>query len=533
MARAATQRAAATAGDPPAPAAETLVPYTDTLVPYMDALVPYMDALVPYIIGGQATSITQYPWQVYVVANQGSGTVGSCGGAILSATTIITVAHCVTEEGSTTPLPTTDVEVVAGASEVLLPQGVARPATRQVATTIASMRVDPLYVPAAEHVKDDVALLTLRTPLNLSASLGTAMIGLVAARATPPPGATLTVTGYGRQNGAETPENQPDGKLYAATMTALSSDACREDVGVNSAVLLCAVSATSATCQGDSGGPLVEGTPAVLVGLVDVGPKECPAGHPDLFTNLAAPEVRAFVEGASTIPNAARPSSPPAIKSVGATPVDYSPLTCEPGTWSESPSFTYTFELENGSGKVVQSGASNVYTPPATVVGAPLVCIVEASNTGGVSTARSPNTPPIATDTSPPTASITAPPTCHLRTCTLKISASDPNGASINLAASASYPSCSVVKKKRATHARRKTCVKTKTVPMALSGGSHGGYRARISRLPYGGRIAFSVLAIDAAGLKQATPAVTSVTLRKPAAKANPRARRARPRPKP
>ena len=495
-----------------------------------DPLPALTDALVPYIINGQVTSITQYPWQVYLVSNEGSGVYGSCGGAILSATTIITAAHCVTHENTATPLATASVEVLVGASEVLLSQGTARPATRQVAA-IASMRVDPGYDPENDHVKDDVAVLTLQSPLTLSTSVGTAPISLVAAGATPAAGTTLTVTGYGRQTGAETLQNQPNGTLNATAMTAISSDACRNSVGANSAVLLCAVSATSATCQGDSGGPLVEGNPAVLVGLVDSGPKECPVGQPDVFTNLAAPEIRDFVEGAATIRVAARASSAPTIKSLEAAPVDYSPLTCEPGTWSEVPSFTYTFQVENSTGKVLQSGPSNVFTPPPTAVGSPLVCIVQATNAGGVSTARSATTPPVVADSSPPTSSITAPPKCRLRTCKLRIAASDPNGAAITLQASASYASCSLGRKnRRRAHAPKKACARTKTTPMTLSKGSPGSYRASISRLPYGENIAFSVFATDAAGLKQANPVLTSVRLAKGAAKASSKPKKARAR---
>lgn len=493
-----------------------------------DPLPNLPDALVPYIINGQVVSITQYPWQVYLVANEGGGVYGSCGGAILTATTIITAAHCVTHEGTTTPLATASVEVVAGASEVLLAQGTARPATRQVAA-IASMRVDPLYVPEAAHVKDDVAVVTLQSPLTLSTSVGTTPIALVAAGGTPAPGTMLTVTGYGRQNGAETPANQPNGTLDATAVTAISSDACRDNVGVNSAVLLCAVSASSATCQGDSGGPLVEGNPAVLVGLVDSGPKECPVGQPDVFTSLAAPEVRGFVEGAATIPIAARLTSAPTMKSLGAAPVDYSPLTCEPGSWSEAPSFTYIFQLENSTAKVLQSGPSNVFTPPPTTVGAPLVCIVEATNAGGVSTARSTTTPPVVADSSPPTSSITGPPKCHLRTCTLQISASDPNGASIRLRASARYASCSLESKKaRRATAAKLACARTKSTPMTLSKGSPGSYQATISRLPYGENIAFSVSATDAAGLKQASPVLSSVRLLKQGAQTSTKPRKAR-----
>ena len=67
------------------------------------------DQLVPYIVGGQQTSIEQVPWQVYVVGRhpEGGGVVDvtSCGGSILNATTILTAAHCVDHEGTTTTYP--------------------------------------------------------------------------------------------------------------------------------------------------------------------------------------------------------------------------------------------------------------------------------------------------------------------------------------------------------------------------------------------------------------------------------------------
>ena len=107
------------------------------------------------------------------------------------------------------------------------------------------------------EVKDDVAVLTLKTPLEISAEKNTATIGLVAPFATPAAGTSLTVSGYGLEQGNATEE---DGKFFSTSLTAISSDACRAAVKLNSAVLLCANSATSSTCQGDSGGPLVEGS---------------------------------------------------------------------------------------------------------------------------------------------------------------------------------------------------------------------------------------------------------------------------------
>ena len=85
-------------------------------------------------------------------------------------------------------------------------------------------------------------------------------------------------------------------------------------------MLLCAIGADSSTCQGDSGGPLTEGSPPSQVGIVDFGLNECPVGEPDVFTNVAAPEIRAFIEGSESPPVAARPTSPPVIRRGSAPP---------------------------------------------------------------------------------------------------------------------------------------------------------------------------------------------------------------------
>jgi hypothetical protein len=476
--------------------------------------------LVPYIVGGQEASISQFPWQVLVllVAEEGrTTTVGTCGGSILDATHILTAAHCVDREGTTTNYPAADLTVLAGASDVsrFVSSGRVPPGAQE--RSVSSFRTHPYYTLLPE-IKDDVAVLTLPEPLELSAEKNTAAISLVPTGATPAPGTTLTVSGYGKESGAEGAE--PDGKLFSTTLTAIGSDACRETVGVNSAVLLCASGASSATCQGDSGGPLTEGNPAVEVGLVDFGPQNCPTGQVDGFTNLAAPEVRAFIEGSETPPVAARPSFPPAIKSVGSGPVDFSPLTCEPGSWSGSPTFDYTFQLENGSAQALQSGPNDVFVPPPSLVGDPLVCIVQASNPGGVSTDRSATTPAIAADAAPPVASIAAL-KCHLQACTLSLSASDPNGVALTVAASAAYritARCPVKKKggRQKKRGKRPVCHRTRTVALPVSPVSAGAFSAVASRLPYGERISFAVSVVDAAGLRPAATPLGSTVLRKP-----------------
>ena len=365
-------------------------------------------SLVPYIIGGHESQISQFPWQVYVVGRHPEGgdmvDVTSCGGSILNATTILTAAHCVDHEGTTTTYAAEEFAVLAGASDVhefteFVAEGFLVPPPGAQASEVSKIRTDPYYT-VLPNIKDDVAVLTLENELELSEEKNAQAISLVPTGDTPAPGTTLSISGYGKQEGAET--GQPNGGLYSTTLTAISSDACREEVGVNSAVLLCAESPGSSTCQGDSGGPLTEGSPAVQVGIVDFGAKECPVGKPDVFTNVAAPEVRDFIEGSESPPVAARMTSPPVIKSVGTAPVDFSPLTCEPGSWSGSPTFTYAIQQENSSASVLQSGPGNIFTPPSSLIGTPLVCIVQATNPGGVSTARSATTAAIAADTTSP-----------------------------------------------------------------------------------------------------------------------------------
>ncbi len=480
--------------------------------------------LVPYIVNGQEASIAQYPWQVLVMelVPEGGGQYLEldCGGSILDATHILTAAHCVDHEGNTTTYPTADLRVLAGASDVHeFEQALIAPTGSQEKQA-SRLRVDPYYSPLP-NIKDDAAVIELSSPLELSLAANAQAIPLVGTGATPPGGTPLSLSGYGKENGGE--DVNPNGKLYSTSLVAVSSDACRNLAGGNSAVILCAYGVSSSGCQGDSGGPLTEGSPAVQIGMVDFGEKGCPTGSLAGFTNLAAPEVRAFIEGSESPPVAARASAAPVIRSVGAAPVDFSPLTCEPGAWSGSPSFTYTFQTENASPQVLASGPSNTYAPPPSLVGAALVCIVQASNPGGVSTLRSATSAPIAADSAAPVASIAAL-TCHKQACTLSVAATDPNSAPLGVEPWVSYEvatKCHVKKKRKGKKAAKQPrCHRTAALVMPVSNVSPGVYQASAARLPYHERITFTAVATNAAGLK-ARPLIRSTKLGLPPKKAS------------
>jgi secreted trypsin-like serine protease len=475
----------------------------------------------PAIINGQEASITQFPWQVFVmtVVEQPGGLdlELNCGGAILDDTHILTAAHCVDEEGTTTTYPASEVRVLAGASDVAEFEASLTAPIDSEERGVSRVRVHPYYNPPP-GIKDDAAVLELSEPLVLSPAANAQAIPLVPAGATPAGGTALSLSGYGKQNGDEHVES--NGKLYSTSLTAASSDACRELVGVNSAVLLCDSGVNTASCQGDSGSPVTEGTPPVEVGMVDFGGQGCPTNSYAGLTNLAAPEVRDFIEGNESPPVAARPTAAPAIKTVGSTPVALSPLTCEPGSWSGSPSFTYTFEVENGSAQVLQSGPSATYVPPASLVGTPIVCIVQAANAGGVATARSGTTPALASDSVSPRSSITAL-KCHLQSCSVSVAASDPYSLALGVEAWVSYETttnCHTAKPRKGKKpAKAPLCHSTAAVIIPVSNTAPGVFTAGASKLPYNESVKFTALATNAAGLRPAVAAVRSTTLHPPA----------------
>ena len=94
--------------------------------------------------------------------------------------------------------------------------------------------------------------------------------------------------------------------------------------------------------------------------------------------------------------------TPPALSSQGeisGTPAVGETLTCAPGTWTASPTFTYGWQR---NGADIPSATSAEYTLQAADLGKAIQCQVSAANAGGVAVAIDPPrqvepTPPLAT----------------------------------------------------------------------------------------------------------------------------------------
>ena len=68
------------------------------------------------------------------------------------------------------------------------------------------------------------------------------------------------------------------------------------------------------------------------------------------------------------------------------TPAVGATLTCNPGTWTGSPTFSYVWQL---NGDAIPGATSSTYTVPSGAAGGQLTCVVKGTNDGGSSTATS------------------------------------------------------------------------------------------------------------------------------------------------
>lgn len=343
------------------------------------------------VVGGDQIGIEQAPWQVALLGEIPVEIEGHkfvleelCGGVIISETRVLTAGHCMINPLTETQAAAEDFLVVAGSSDLAKVE----PTEQNVA--VANVRVHPYYDYAAGPSTpdaDDIAVLTLSKALTLGGPTPHA-IGLGSLGTTLSEGALATLTGFGEQN----PETEElNGKLYSLGMTVGFPRRCG---GAADAVFVCASAVGGSGCSGDSGGGLTNGSPATLVAVIDtvevVSGHACRDGADNGFANVAAPEIRDFIEGSASPPLAPRGGG----VSVRAVPAVGYVATCEPGSWSGSPTYTYTF-VDSANGQTLQSSSSRVYELTTADAGREIYCQVQATNSGGTGVGRTEAMPPI------------------------------------------------------------------------------------------------------------------------------------------
>jgi hypothetical protein len=345
------------------------------------------------VIGGQPTQVQSAPWTAYVQFADSPDLVLRCTGAIVDASHVVTAAHCLKNEAGVAAQPS-QMLVDAGLSNFAGPAATDAPQVMEV----SAVRIHPGYAPNTGDPDDpdDVAVLTLATPLDLSGAAVRA-IALPAAGAPFPTGAPVTSAGFGRTD----PSSSTAGPLNAMAATVDPQGLCGgasddpDTVAANGAVL-CFASPTSTACNGDSGsGVVTAGSNPVLIGIVDASDGNCDVGGAVLAAYVGAPEILRFIQGDDRPPTAPRPATAIPVHVHWSTrrALAGSTVTCTTAGWTVPGRVVYTF-LEASTSRVLRSG-SPTYKVPKSLVGHRILCRVAVTNDGGTTIATSALTPTI------------------------------------------------------------------------------------------------------------------------------------------
>ncbi|MBO1335781.1 trypsin-like serine protease [Streptomyces sp. VRA16 Mangrove soil] len=231
------------------------------------------------VIGGHQVRAADSPWAVALSSRDRFGGTRAgqfCGGVVVGRSTVLTAAHCLSEDVlGVAGGEVGDLKVIAGRSDLQADDGAEIPVRRTW--------VNPEYDSYTNS--GDVAVLTLATPLPGGYVLPMADGGDVAYA----PGTGAAVYGWGDTTGA----GDYARVLRAARVRVLPDAVCQEaypgssDGMYLSSSMLCAgeLGGGKDACQGDSGGPLV--ARGKLIGLVSWGSGCGRAGSPGVYTRVS------------------------------------------------------------------------------------------------------------------------------------------------------------------------------------------------------------------------------------------------------
>ncbi|HLX21136.1 MAG TPA: trypsin-like serine protease [Gaiellaceae bacterium] len=341
------------------------------------------------VVGGTPISVQSAPWTVFVASDIGPFEI-DCTGSVIDATHVVTAGHCLFDDNGNRAQASA-VTVTAGISNFQSTES-----TRQQ-RQVSSFRIHPGFVNTGMGAPDDVAVLTLASPLDLSGP-AVRSVALPAANQSFPAGASVVAAGFGLEDGSS---STATGALNSMTATIDAQGDCGDFTGndvvaLDNAVIVCDVSPSSTFCQGDSGAGLVttSGTPT-LIGIVDASEVGCPVGKDGIDEWVGAPEILDFILGNQSPPTAPRATQFTTVGlRVGAVLVPGAPMHCATSGWPSGVQLSFEF-VDSASGAVLQQGSSETYVVRQADVGKSIFCVALATNAGGTAVIETQATPTV------------------------------------------------------------------------------------------------------------------------------------------
>jgi secreted trypsin-like serine protease len=287
---------------------------TLALIAPASALAQSGGSAAPRIVGGNAASVSTYPWQAAVVDSTAQSPSKNahqrqfCGGSLLTSRIVVTAAHCVADTDpdcsatcaisdpggdGTAKLDPNDVDVILGRSTLT---DTTHGAEYAVMAVVPRSNYDGNYR-GHDVPRYDVAYLVLasasaQTPIRIA---GTDEGDLWDA------GSAVEISGWG-----STSESGPTvDTLRSATVGVIPDSTCSSALvygnDFDPATMLCAgyTSGGVDTCYGDSGGPLeaaLQSGGYRLIGITGWGDGCARANAPGVYTRVAGSTMRSLIQ---------------------------------------------------------------------------------------------------------------------------------------------------------------------------------------------------------------------------------------------
>ncbi|XP_004520097.1 trypsin alpha [Ceratitis capitata] len=188
-----------------------------------------------------------------------------CGGSIIGIKQILTAAHCVVDDNNK----------VIDADRISVRVGSVNQFAGGKIVYAETIAVHPSY----QYIQNDVAVVTLRTELEVGSKVSIIALATTAAEE-PAVGAEVTVAGWGEQSSGATPY-----KLQSVGFTVASEEDCTNGYAGNDESTFClAHKLKEGSCLGDAGNGVAYNNRLVGVASFVVG--ACGSRYPEVFVSI-------------------------------------------------------------------------------------------------------------------------------------------------------------------------------------------------------------------------------------------------------